>query len=359
MFNRAPSGGVTEQAVDFVVNKVTLTNRNKAKVDLIQVLSSEEGRNLKLSQGTYVDINGSEIRCLSLSGLVPVKYNGATYHFPVDIYMFLNYPVDPPRMYVRPTQNMVIVSNNFVDNNGFVKNLDYLKVWNSGTNLKGFLLEALARFGVTPPLMAMPSKPPVTVFGTQINRDDNNLYRSGTTSAVVYPASGGTSINEKQDLIKNITSKMKERLAQEYRKLTEDCNQELHQQSNLNKSQENAKMEYDRLLRKIDEYKEAIELMKAKKNQLDEYESAALDKTEEEIDVETLLRPYDPASEQLVELDAEVCAIEDVINFLKKAYTEKRLSYTDLLKEVKSLTKDQFTKISLISKINNKIVAEP
>ena len=358
MFNRASTGGATEQAVDLVVNTVTLTNRKKAKEDLILVLYSEEGRRLQLAKNSYADTNGSDIKCLSLSGLVPVRYEGAIYYFPVDIYLFLNYPVDPPRMYVRPTQNMMIVSNNFVDNDGFVKNLDYLRLWSSISNLKGFLLEALARFGMTPPLRAMPTKPQVTVFGTQINRDNNDLHRHGT-SAAVHPGSVGTSTNEKQDLIKNITSKMRERLAQEYRKLTEDCNRELHQQSKLNKSQENAKIEYESLLRKIDEYKEAIELMKAKKNQLDDYVAAAVDTTREEVDVETFLRPYDPASEQLVELDAEVCAIEDALVFLKKAYTEKRISYTDLLKEVKSLTKDQFTKISLIYKINNKIVAEP
>jgi len=349
----------TEQAVDYITNQVPLTNRNKVKVDVVQVLNSEEGRNLKLAQGTYMDTNGTEIKCLSLNGLVPVKYLGASYQFPVDIYIFHNYPVNPPILYVRPTHNMVIVSGYFVDNNGLVMNLDYLKGWNSIKSLKGFLVEALARFGEKPPLMSIPSnKAPVTVFGAPINRDENNLYRSGTPAAV-YSGVGGTSTNEKQELIKNITYKMKERLTQEYRILTEDCNQELYQQSNLNKSQENAKAEYDRLLRKIDEFKEAIELMKSKKIQLDEWELAAADSAKEEIDVETLLKPYDPASEQLIELDAEVCAIEDTIEFLKKAYTEKRISYTDLLKEVKSLTKDQFTKMSLIFKINNKIATEP
>lgn len=355
-----PSGALNmEKKVDYITNQAPLTNRNKVKVDVVQVMSSEEGKNLTLAHGTYVDTNGTEVKCLSLNGLVPVKYLGANYQFPVDMYLFHNYPVNPPVVYVRPTSNMLIVSGNFVDNNGLVRNLDHLKGWNSTKSLKGFLSEALARFGESPPLMSnSSSKQPVTVFGTQIKRDDNNLYRSGTPAAT-YSGSDSASANEKQDLIKNITSKMKERLAQEYRILTEGCNQELYLQSNLNKSQETARIEHDRLLHKIEEFKEAIESMKLKKIQLDELEAVAAESANEETDVETLLLPHDPASEQLVELDAEVCAIEDAIIFLKNAYTEKRMSYTDLLREVKLLTKDQFTKMSLIFKINDKILAAP
>jgi ESCRT-I complex subunit TSG101 len=50
-----------------------------------------------------VNNSGVQMRLLSLSGTIPIKYQGVVYNIPVEIFLPERYPLEAPKVFVRPT----------------------------------------------------------------------------------------------------------------------------------------------------------------------------------------------------------------------------------------------------------------
>lgn len=83
---------------------------------------------------------------LLMSGTVPINYRGATYNIPIDVWVPRLYPREPPIVYVRPTNEMLIRKGKNVDPSGRVGG-EYVERWErkwevseqvicSGSNIK-------------------------------------------------------------------------------------------------------------------------------------------------------------------------------------------------------------------------------
>uniref|UniRef100_A0A3Q3KWX3 UEV and lactate/malate dehyrogenase domains n=1 Tax=Mastacembelus armatus TaxID=205130 RepID=A0A3Q3KWX3_9TELE len=103
---------------------------------------------MKPSTGTY-NLN---TYLLKIIGNIPVKYEGRSYNFPIQLWLMDSFPFTPPICLLRPTPNMVIREGKHVDGRGRIylpglHNWDYPK-----SSVVGLLTEMIAKFEEDPPL---------------------------------------------------------------------------------------------------------------------------------------------------------------------------------------------------------------
>jgi hypothetical protein len=72
--------------------------------------------------------NGTSALLLLLTGTLPVTFRGATYGFPVAIWVPYAYPREPPIVYVTPSQDMVLRPGQHVSTDGRIYH-PYLAQW--------------------------------------------------------------------------------------------------------------------------------------------------------------------------------------------------------------------------------------
>lgn len=72
--------------------------------------------------------NGSPNLLLNLSGTLPVLFRGATYAFPVAIWVPYAYPREPPIVYIKPDKDMLVRPGQYVSGDGRVYH-PYLAQW--------------------------------------------------------------------------------------------------------------------------------------------------------------------------------------------------------------------------------------
>lgn len=107
---------------------------------------------MKPTTGTYTFSDSSQRDLLKLIGNIPVKYEGHTYNFPVQLWLIDSFPFTPPICFLRPTSNMVIREGKHVDAKGRIHlpglhNWDYPK-----SSVVVLLNEMIQKFEEDPPL---------------------------------------------------------------------------------------------------------------------------------------------------------------------------------------------------------------
>ena len=73
-------------------------------------------------------VDGTSALLVHLSGTLPVAFRGATYRFPVSVWVPHSYPRAPPLVYVTPTEKMLVRPGQHVDPQGQVYH-PYLAAW--------------------------------------------------------------------------------------------------------------------------------------------------------------------------------------------------------------------------------------
>ncbi|XP_077372137.1 ubiquitin-conjugating enzyme E2 variant 3 [Festucalex cinctus] len=104
------------------------------------------------SVGKYTFNDGSQKELLKLNGNLPVKYEGRSYNFPIQLWLMDSFPVTPPICLLRPTSDMVIRVGKHVDARGRIY-LPVLHNWDHPKSSVVYLLEEMiSKFQEDPPL---------------------------------------------------------------------------------------------------------------------------------------------------------------------------------------------------------------
>ncbi|KAG7244509.1 hypothetical protein INR49_030161 [Caranx melampygus] len=116
--------------------------------------------------GTYTFSDSTQKDLLKLDGNIPVRYEGRSYNFPIQLWLLDSFPISPPICLLRPTANMVIRVGKHVDAKGRIHlpglhNWDYPK-----SSVVALLKEMIAKFEEDPPLSSKPAGE---------NKDPHNL----------------------------------------------------------------------------------------------------------------------------------------------------------------------------------------
>ena len=81
-----------------------------------------------LTQVSAAYENGVSALLLHISGTLPVVFRGTTYRFPIALWVPHAYPLEPPLVYVTPTEGMMVRPGQHVDPQGKVYH-PYLVGW--------------------------------------------------------------------------------------------------------------------------------------------------------------------------------------------------------------------------------------
>jgi ESCRT-I complex subunit TSG101 len=274
----------------------------------------------------------SQLTLFYLSGVVPIMYHGVTYNIPVTVYLDPPYPNVPPRVFVTPTSDMIIKPNHrYVDGNGRVY-LPQISQWNAyRSSLAEIVGVCSSTFSAEPPVVSVPKqsvRPAAPVTATVISHGP--VLVSGPS--------------RRDQLTKSITIKIRAKLPvklkseidaiNDYRQRAIkylDHGKKLHaigsELSIIRSACEKKKEEVDGLIHETSEW-----LIERKSTSLDDSDRDTLSY----LDAETVV------GQQVVDLMAEECAIEDLIDLLNERNRSGLLSMSELLREVRALTRKLF-----------------
>ncbi|KAJ9373528.1 hypothetical protein DTO282E5_1683 [Paecilomyces variotii] len=123
----------------------------------------------------YTFENGVSALLLHLVGTLPVNFRGAIYKFPIELWIPTAYPMEPPMVYVTPTQDMVIRVGQHVTLEGRVYH-HYLAHWAEAwdrSSIVDFLTILREVFAKEPPVkykqQAAPAPPPLPPLPRELN----------------------------------------------------------------------------------------------------------------------------------------------------------------------------------------------
>ncbi|KAK4119229.1 UEV-domain-containing protein [Parathielavia appendiculata] len=135
---------------------------NRTYNDVAQALSQYPSLSPRTDVHTFP--NGTSALLLHLSGTIPVLFRGATYRFPISLWVPHAYPREPPLVYVTPTATMVVRPGQHVDPQGQVYH-PYLVGWSTfwdKSTILDFLTILQGVFAKEPPVVARQGPPPPT-----------------------------------------------------------------------------------------------------------------------------------------------------------------------------------------------------
>ena len=94
-------------SLDNLLGQVELRDKARVKKDINDTINLVGGVLPKI--GTLIQNDGTEHRQITLSGTFQIIFRGQTYNIPLEIFVPSFYPHHPPKVYLRPTSNMIVL----------------------------------------------------------------------------------------------------------------------------------------------------------------------------------------------------------------------------------------------------------
>ncbi|XP_041853523.1 ubiquitin-conjugating enzyme E2 variant 3 [Melanotaenia boesemani] len=151
---------------------------------------------MKPSPDTYTFSDSTQKDLLKLNGVIPVKYEGRSYNFPIQLWLLDSFPFTPPICLLKPTANMVIREGKHVDAKGRIylpglHNWDYPK-----SSVVVLLNEMIAKFEEDPPLSSkstVDTKDPheLLAFVSNLQINEGGVRHPDQTTSKVSVIGGG------------------------------------------------------------------------------------------------------------------------------------------------------------------------
>jgi len=303
-----------------------------------------------------------------LKGTICMKFRGDYYHTPVEIFVPIMYPIVPPIVYVRPSQDMLIKrGHKHVDTEGMVY-LPYLHEWRPNTHTILDLCTSMSKvFGMDPPLyQRVDSYVPSNSFKANTPSFNYGVNRFSYKNDFIAKSSNDgakkewkppeninfrKNVNESDELREKIKAQLQKALKKRFTDLAEEIDSQIDILNSLNSNK--SAMEGKKV--KLEEQKKTVEGLlissKEKFNELEEYSIQLEGKCQEKSDPEDYIQPNDLLSKQLLSLVAENMAIEDALYSLDQALVNCSISSEEFLNEVRKLTRKQFAARALENKV--------
>ncbi|OAL49086.1 UEV-domain-containing protein [Pyrenochaeta sp. DS3sAY3a] len=152
---------VPEKVLNWLYSVLTseYSDVNRTYHDAAEALSHYPSLSTRTEIYTYE--NGASALLLLISGTLPVTFRGATYGFPVAIWVPHSYPREPPIVYVTPSQDMVVRPGQHVSGDGRVYHpylAQWAQYWDKST-LFDFLAVLRGVFTKEPPVRSKQQQP--------------------------------------------------------------------------------------------------------------------------------------------------------------------------------------------------------
>ena len=140
--------------LDEMVARIGYAQPARVKQDIMETWQRYAAMRHKAK--THFHSDGRESFLVALDGTVPISYQSATYHIPVEVLLSKAYPNEAPFCFVRPVSGMKVKHNHrHVTVDGRVHSLPYLSGWRAHScNLSTLLGHLVHIFSQDPPVFA-------------------------------------------------------------------------------------------------------------------------------------------------------------------------------------------------------------
>ena len=344
---------------------------------------------LVVDEEVYYHNDGARERLLCAKGTLPIEYGGGRYNIPTTCYAPSDFPSAPPTWYVTPTREMVVKANHAcVEADGEVV-LGRVMTWNARTSSMREVGERLAEaFSVEPPVFSKPtatarmtdgeargvgssftssassfanatSRYPDIDFGadsmaqdarsSEFREDVEPTRESPTTSPRAEDALEARELFRDR-IIRSLTSRLRDEAEARLGVDVEVIESLLSRQSALYEKKMRLRQEcaaYQKLCARYE--RDAHELDRAT-TVLEDWlrkhpprpESTATTAATLERSPESILRPADAVSRQLLDAHVLDAAVEDTLDALDELLNDGKVELDDYLRHVTRLCEKQF-----------------
>ncbi|KAE8445642.1 hypothetical protein EG329_012939 [Mollisiaceae sp. DMI_Dod_QoI] len=153
---------VKQQVLNWLYSVLTSEYKdvNRTYNDVAQTLSHYSSLSPRTDVYTYE--NGKSALLLHLSGTLPVVFRGTTYRFPIALWIPHAYPLEPPLVYVTPTEGMMVRPGQHVDPQGKIYHpylVGWAEFWDK-SNVLDFLAILREIFAKEPPVISRQQQAP-------------------------------------------------------------------------------------------------------------------------------------------------------------------------------------------------------
>ncbi|KAM9941918.1 hypothetical protein ACTFIT_005286 [Dictyostelium discoideum] len=157
-------------------------------------------------------------------------------------------------------------------------------------------------------------------------------------------------IDKKSEMVDQCTIKLQELLSKFYDTTSLEIKDfEAHNKS-LEELSKKKLLEKEELSNQLATYNSQIDQLNENIEQLEKWINEN-DKSDSNIDIDQILGPKDSLSKQLLKLVSDDSTIEDLLYYLDKALHSNRISLEEYLKNVRSLSRDQFIIRATVKKV--------
>lgn len=293
--------------------------------------------------------DGSISNLMCLDGTVPITYRGSTYNIPVEVYLKLGFPREPPICYVRPTATMFVKSGHpHVDTEGLVW-LPYLHEWRETSHSLLPLCQEMQRvFSTDPPVHAKPTAqrqqpPPPSYSAIQ--------QPSPAVAFSTYAQPASAAVGPKEEAVHAVTTKLKSDLGGFYEAICREIEDENRKQIDLKAGHEEVVSSVEKLRKHKQVLEEQIQLAQASNGALDDWLVRRQEADQIPVDPDELIQPADACSQKMLELVAESAAMDDALFALDRGLAQGNIEAAQFLSEVRKLSRKQFLCYAHIKKI--------
>jgi ESCRT-I complex subunit TSG101 len=373
--------------LDDCLKKIPYQNRTRVENDVKEVMTKLQ--TLVPRVGVINLTDGKKKQLLQLYGTIPIYFKGAKYNIPMNFFIPETYPQHAPISFVSPTDNMIIKpKHRHVDIQGRCYS-PYLSRWNNSCTIYELVNDLSTLFNDDPPVYQKPSSPSTTST-TQMNNNNhnhnpnNNNNNNNSSSSISSGGSGGATANNftmsssfyykpvpsstgtptpptvsptispaattsDRDIVMR---KLREKVYRHVKQMQENIGKEEEIASKLTLRGKQLAEEEALVELELPKLNSDLNALKKRESDLDKWIESH---EKQEIDVDKMIEPEDMHSRQVLELLAEVSAIEDLIWVLGEALDKKIIDLDTYLTRVRQMARDQFMKKALLTKLSYKL----
>jgi len=382
-----------------------------AKRDILNALGTYD--NLQPRLDWFLFNTGARKELVCLDGTVPVNYRGNRYNIPVVLWLTESHPNNPPRVFVKPTQNMQIKHGKHVDIAGKIY-LPYLSDWkHPQSDLLGLIQILTIIFGEEPPVFATHSNsssnqnrtpyqnphatPPYPPQGGGMplpysNRPPayppttNNYSNYPAGSYPAYPPSvstpnipatnsypnytpytptthgqtlsqtqGSTSLTDEQ-ITTMLRSDVEDKIKKKLQEILAQSQAEMQTLKQTEKDLQNGSKILTDMVSKINNEQSEVDTNITILNQKTSETEQLIEKLKQadDIDIDEAIVPATPLHKQLLAVFCEEQATQDIIYYLSEGFKRDVIDLDAYLKQVREQSRKQFLLRALIQKIRQK-----
>ncbi|EFA85960.1 tumor susceptibility gene 101 protein [Heterostelium album PN500] len=200
------------------------------------------------------------------------------------------------------------------------------------------------------PIVNKPATPPQT---TAVSASPVSIS-PGAAAAAASMALAAQKKNERDEVLQNCTEKLQEIISSFYDTTSKEIENYIAHNATLEEQSIKLTQEEEILKSDMDVFEKLIVSTTEKIEQIDKWIKEN-EKDEKDLDIDALSAPKDALQKQLLSLVSEDMTIEDALYYLDKALHLNRITLDEYLKNIRTLSREQFMIRATVRKVQQQI----